>query len=199
MSGAGEPHAPGSASSSLRVLTVCTHNRTRSVMMAAMLESMLGGHLGAGRVVMTSAGFGPTGIPAIEDAVDAMSRRNLDVSGHRSQQVTADLLGDFDVVLTAERDHVVKIAALSPSVFRVTMTLPEFLRRAVADPFFASDELSGWLTGLTAERTAGQYLRDDIDEIADPTGSPSRVFEAAVVALEQQCVEASGLLARACA
>jgi protein-tyrosine phosphatase len=166
-------------------------------MMAAMLESMLGERLGTGRVVMTSAGFGPIGIPAIEDAVDAMRRRQLDVAGHRSQQVTADLLGEVDVVLTAEREHVVKIAALSPSRFRVTMTLPEFLQRAVTDPFGAGDVLSGWLTGLTAERTAGQYLRDDINEIADPTGSSPRVFEAAVVTLEQQCVEASGLLARA--
>ena len=166
-------------------------------MMAAMLESMLGERLGADRVVMTSAGFGPVGIPAIEDAVDAMRRRQLDVAGHRSQQVTADLLGEVDVVLTAEREHVVKIAALSPSRFRVTMTLPEFLQRAVTDPFGAGDVLSEWLTGLTAERTAGQYLRADINEIADPTGSSPRVFETAVVALEQQCVEASGLLARA--
>jgi protein-tyrosine phosphatase len=168
-------------------------------MMAAMLDSMLGERLGADGVVMASAGFGPAGIPAIEDAVEAMRRRDLDVSGHRSQQVTADLLGAVDVVLTAEREHVVKIAALSPSIFQVTMTLPEFLQLAVADPFGAVDDISGWLTGLTSQRTAGRYLRDDIDEIADPTGSPTRAFEAAVVVLEQQCVEASGLLARASA
>ena len=199
MSEAGGSHAPRPEDSPLRVLTVCTHNRTRSVMMAAMLESMLGERLGADRVEVTSAGFGPAGIPAIEDAVDAMSRRHLDVSAHRSQQVTADLLADVDVVLTAERDHVVKVAALSPSVFRVTMTLPEFFQLAVADPFGGADDISGWLTGLTSQRTAGHYLRDDIDEIADPTGSPARAFEAAVVVLEQQCVEASGLLARAAA
>jgi protein-tyrosine-phosphatase len=197
MSGAGESHAPTPADPPLRVLTVCTHNRTRSVMMAAMLKLMLGERLGSDRVVVTSAGFGPAGIPAIEDAVDAMSRRHLDVSAHRSQSVTADVLADVDVVLTAERDHVVKVAALSPSMFRVTMTLPEFLQLAVADPFGGADDIPGWLSGLTSQRTAGHYLRDDIDEIADPTGSPARAFEAAVVVLEQQCVEASGLLARA--
>jgi len=165
--------------------------------MAAMLESMLREHLGIDGVVLSSAGFGPPGIPAIRDAVDAMDRRKLDVSSHRSQQVTTDLLGAVDIVLTAERDHVVKIAALSPAMFPLTMTLPEFLQLAAADPVGASADMSDWLKGLTTERTAGQYLRGDVGEIADPTGLPSRAFEASVVVLEQQCDEAAGFLARA--
>lgn len=192
MSGAGEPQ-PGEKV--LHILTVCTHNRTRSVMMAAMLDSMIGERIGSGSVVVASAGFGPAGIPAIADAVDAMNRRDLDVSGHRSQQVTGELLGTADVVLTAERDHVVKIAALSPPSFPITMTLPEFLQLAVSDPFREHGDLSEWLRELTIDRKASQYLRADIDEVADPTGSPKRIFEAAVVALERNCAEAAGYLA----
>ena len=178
----------------LRVLTVCTHNRTRSVMMAAMLERMLTAELGAGAALVRSAGFGPVGLPAIPDAVAAMERRGLDVSDHRSSETTARLVDGADVILAAERDHVVKIAALSPSAFPHTMTLPEFLDRA------ANAEGTGELAGrtvrerlamLTANRAAGEYLRSTVPQIDDPTGRSPRVFEAAVVALEQQCSEAA--------
>jgi protein-tyrosine-phosphatase len=178
----------------LRILTVCTHNRTRSVMMAAMLESMLGERLGTDRVQLRSGGFGPEGLPAIPDAVEAMRRRGLDVSGHRSHQVTVDDLTDVDVVLTAERNHVVRVAALSPQVFGRAMTLPEFLDRAVAVVRDVGD-LSGWIPLLTADRTASAYLSGATPEIVDPTGSAPRAFDAAVERLEEQCSAAVQLLA----
>lgn len=163
-------------------------------MMAAMFEQGLGARLGADRVLVQSAGFGPPGLPAIADAVDAMGRRNLDVSAHRSQQVSADLVQGVDVVLTAERDHVVKIAALSPQAFRYSMTMPEFLRLASGLPSGDRQGLTEWLQSLTADRSASGYLRADVDEINDPTGSAARVFERAVVELEQQCAETAQLL-----
>lgn len=72
----------------LTILTVCSHNRTRSVMTMAMLQRNLDGLLGAGAVVVRSLGFGPDDMPSIPDAVAAMARRGLDTSGHRSRQVT---------------------------------------------------------------------------------------------------------------
>ena len=179
----------------LRILTVCSHNRTRSVMMAALLESMSSERLG--RVAVRSSGFGPEGIPAIDDAVDAMKRRGLDVSQHRSHPTTAALVDGADVIITAERAHVVKIAALSPPAFARAMTLPELLARA-ADAPVAPDggDVRAWVESLTADRSAGAYLRESVPEVADPTGSTPRAFEAAVVTIEQQCAEVSALLAR---
>ncbi|HSL73915.1 MAG TPA: hypothetical protein VK853_05595 [Ilumatobacteraceae bacterium] len=182
----------------LRILTVCTHNRTRSVMTAALLESMLTDRLGAGRVTVRSSGFGPEGIAAIDDAVSAMARRGLDVSAHRSRSTTVALVDGADVIVTAERDHVVKIAALSREAFARAMTLPELLARAADGP---APRVAGgvrpWIESLTAERTAGVYLREPIPEVADPTGSAARSFEAAVVEIERQCRELSVLLALA--
>jgi len=109
--------------------------------------------------------------------------------------VTPILLAEADVILTAERDHVVKIAGLAPSTFPITTTLPEFLQLAVGNPFLSPDDFSRWVRSLTADRTAGQYLRTDVEEIADPTGSPPRIFEAAVVTLERNCSEAAVYLA----
>ena len=164
-------------------------------MMAALFDSMLSERLG--RVAVRSSGFGPEGVPAIEDAVDAMKRRGLDVSQHRSRSTTAALVDGADVIITAERAHVVKIAALSPSAFARAMTLPELLTRA-SDAPLAPDagDVRGWVESLTADRSAGAYLRESVPEVADPTGSIPRVFEAAVVTIERQCGEASALLAR---
>ena len=163
-------------------------------MVAAMLSAMLTERLGEGAVQIRSSGFGPVDLPAIDDAVDAMRRRGLDVSAHRSSATTASLVDGADLILTAERDHVVKIAALSPDAFRRALTLPEFL--AAADGGHGDDtDVRSWVQLLTEERTAGKYLRAAIPEVADPTGSIPRVFEGAVVALEQQCREVTTHLA----
>jgi protein-tyrosine-phosphatase len=178
----------------VRILTVCSHNRTRSVMMAALLESMLAERLGGGAAQIRSSGFGPVDLAPIDDAVEAMRRRGLDVSSHRSSTTTTSLVDGADLILTAERDHVVKVAALSPAAFRRAMTLPEFLSAAALGGD-DSVELRAWVESLTAQRTAGSYLRTDIAEVADPTGSMPRAFESAVVAIERQCNEVAVHLA----
>lgn len=179
----------------LRILTVCSHNRTRSVMMAALFESMLTERLG--RVIVRSSGFGPVGLPAIDDAVAAMKRRGLDVSQHRSASTTLELVDGADVIITAERAHVVKIAALSAPAFRRAMTLPELLARAADVPLEPDGTgVRAWVESVAAARTAGAYLREPVAEVADPTGSMPRTFEAAVVGIEHQCAEVSALLAR---
>ena len=49
---------------------------------------------------------------------------------HRSRQVTERSIEVPDLILTAELDHVIKIAAISPSAYRRSMTMPEFLELA---------------------------------------------------------------------
>jgi protein-tyrosine phosphatase len=187
----------------LRILTVCTHNRTRSVMMASLLQSQLEQRLGPGWASVSSSGFAPGGWPAIDEAVAAMARRGLDVSGHRSRSTTLEMVEEADLIVTAERDHVVRVAALSPAVFARTMTLPEALARA-GDPVGgpvgvltggAGGDLRTWAESLTTGRTAAVYLRQQVAEIADPTGTAGRPFEAAVVQIERQCTELSVLVA----
>jgi protein-tyrosine phosphatase len=165
-------------------------------MMAAMLGAMLTERLGDGAVEIGSSGFGPAGMPAIDDAVDAMKRRGLDVSAHRSSTPTTPLVDRADLILTAERGHVVRIAALSRDAFRRSMTLPEFLAQAAEAGPGSDADLPSWVQSLTEQRTAGAYLRAPVPEVVDPTGSPSGAFEAAVVALERQCLEVTSHLMR---
>lgn len=179
----------------LRILTVCTHNRTRSVMTAAMLQSMLDERLGPGGAILGSAGFGPAGLPAIPDAVAAMAARGLDISGHRSRPVTAADIEAADLVLTAEREHVVRVATMTPSGFARAMTLPELLARSDVAISLADEDVGAWIARLTGARTTADYLREHIEEIADPTGSAPRHFEAAVQQMREQCVLAADRIA----
>jgi protein-tyrosine-phosphatase len=166
-------------------------------MIEAMLDSMLRERLGEGSVDVHSSGFGPVGLPPIDEAVEAMRRRGLDISRHRSTATTRELVERADVILTAERQHVVKIAALSPDAFRQAMTLPEFLAAAASSASGGADGVRSWIRSLTEQRTASAYLREAVPEVADPTGSVSRVFEAAVVTIEQQCREVAASLVSA--
>jgi protein-tyrosine-phosphatase len=179
----------------LRLLTVCTHNRTRSVMMAALLGRALDDRLGAGAVEIRSSGFGPVGLPAIDEAVAAMARRGLDVSAHRSSATERTGVDATDLILTAERDHVVRVASLSPAAFGRAVTLPEFLQRVVDAPP-ADGDVTDWVRAMTNGRTAREYLQHRVPEVADPTGTFGRPFEQAAAQLEAQCTQAADVLAR---
>jgi protein-tyrosine phosphatase len=163
-------------------------------MIEAMLDSMLRERLGEGSVEVYSSGFGPVGLPPIDEAVEAMRRRGLDISWHRSAGTTRELVERADVIVTAERQHVVKIAALSPDAFRRTMTLPEFVAAAAPIDRGTAD-IRSQVESLTNGRTASAYLREPVPEVADPTGSVPRVFERAAVDIEQQCRQVADWLA----
>jgi protein-tyrosine-phosphatase len=180
----------------LKILTVCSHNRTRSVMTMVILQSMLDAGLGEGAAIVRSLGFGPADMPSIPDAVDAMKRRGFDTSQHRSRKVTAENVGLADLILTSERDHVVKIAAVSPQAYRQTMTLPEFLSLADLDDSPPGESLRDSVAGLTASRSAHVYINSDVGEIIDPTGSSSRAFEKSVVGMEEMCQRATSYIVR---
>lgn len=204
----------------MRLLTVCTHNRTRSVMMAALLGRDIDERLGSEVVEIRSSGFVRAGLPPIDPAVEAMARRGLDVAGHRSAMSDITLLDGADLIITAERDHVIRIATRSPTAYRRAMTLPELLQRVTDVPLHTGDASGGqapltdtagvadasagdgpelvraWAESLTADRSAQEYLRRDVPEVADPTGSLPRAFDQAVVDLEHQCRQAADILAR---
>ena len=180
----------------LKILTVCSHNRTRSVMSMAMLQAGLDARLGAGRVQVRSLGFGPEDLPPIPEAVRAMERRGLDVSEHRSRRVTARRVDAADLILASEVQHVVKIAGESPPAYRRAFTLPEFCERVATDPLADGRTLFEWATDLSEGRRAADYLAGDVAEVADPTGASRRAFEAATARIEALCDTVIGVVSR---
>ena len=159
-------------------LAVCTHNRTRSVMMGALL----GDHLARSGVLVdvSTAGLRETGQPPTAETVRLLAARGFDVSDHRSQQLSADLIDASQLILTAERQHVVHIAGRWRAAFVRTFTLPEIVTRGEAVGRKGSSSLDEWLTVLNAGRPTGlDYMSaTEVPEIADPTGRSPSIWRA---------------------
>ena len=158
-------------------------------MAMALLQAGFDRALGPGGAIVRSVGFGPSGEPPIIEAIEAMRARDLDVSAHRSLEVRPSHLAPADLILTAEKDHVVKIASMSPDAYRRTFTLPEFVRRAEVGAGVA-DEPSAfrdWVEELSFGRDASVYVAADVGEVWDPTGSSPRRFAQAVVSIDDVC------------
>ncbi len=85
-----------------------------------MAEGILKGELSPralARTRIVSAGVGAIGgLPASEHAVTACAEEGLDISGHRSQPLTPELLQASDLVLAMEEHHRVAAERLAPGV-----------------------------------------------------------------------------------
>ena len=149
-------------------------------MMAGLLRRHLG-ELGI-EAVVDSAGLKPGGEPAMDRAVRLLADIGIDVSAHLSRRLSDDDVAAADLILTAERDHVVSIAGMWPTAFRHTFTLPEAAALARSTGGRGGAPVEEWLDRLGVGRPTGLDYFDapQIDQIEDPTGlSPavwSRVF-----------------------
>jgi protein-tyrosine-phosphatase len=180
----------------LRILSVCTHNRTRSVIAAALLAE----HLNTAGIAadVRSAGTLATGDPAMDQAVRLLQAAGHDVSEHRSQQVTRELVSGADLVCTAEAAHVVWIAGHWPDMFTRTFTLPEVVKLGDSVGALEDQQMAEWTARLAAGRPpARDYMEPGlIPEMADPTGGPNQVWEAAFARIDSLTSRLAALLRR---
>lgn len=101
-------------------------------MAAALLE-----RAAEGRLEVRSAGtWAADGAPATKDAVAVMAERGLDLAGHRSRAVTAELVAWADVVVTMTASHREAIAAELPEAAARIVRLADLVGPGwdVADP-----------------------------------------------------------------
>lgn len=135
---------------------------------------------------VASAGLVTEDRPASKYGIEAMARRDIDISGHRSQRLSFDLVGRANLVIGMERQHVREVAVLDPQVFGVTFTLPELARRLTAQgPRTAAESVDAYLRRSTDGRRPTDLLRDEPhDEVDDPYGRSAREYEATAVEIE---------------
>ena len=115
------------------ILLVCSGNTCRSPMGEAVARDLLarrrglgGDELEAAGVRVISAGlYASAGSPATAEAVDVLRERGLDLSSHRSQPLTPQLVLEADVIYTMTRDHRRAILEMLPSAADKTHTLEE--------------------------------------------------------------------------
>lgn len=167
----------------LRILTVCTHNQTRSVIAGALLDQRLR-EFGVDAVIRTG-GTKASGHAPTDTAVRMLRDRGVDVSQHRGTRVTSAFITHADLIVTAERDHVVWIAGQWPQAFGRTYTLPEAVELAEQVGPRAGRPFAAWREKLsTARGAASEYLNADIGELSDPTGGMRRTWDTSFASID---------------
>lgn len=181
-----------------RILIVCSHNRTRSVMMGALLvlhlhDARVDGAIQAVRAV----GFGESGLPPTSEARRLLAAHRVDVRHHRSRRITDRDVERADLIVTAERMHVVEIAGRWPGAFDKTMTLPELVQRGEAVEQINGVGFTEWLDAIAVGRPHHlDYLDADVEEIADPTGRSPAMWKSCIDRIDELTGRAANLLIR---
>ena len=157
-----------------RVLLLCTANQCRSPMAEVLLRAR------RPTLEVQSAGRLPGGVPAGATAVQVVAERGLDLSKHRSQTATPDLVGESDLILGMAREHVRDAVLLRPEVRSRAFSLKDLVRRAAAvGARPAGQPLASWLDAAGAGRTTNDLLGSSAaDDVADPIGLSAARYRA---------------------
>ena len=96
-----------------KILFVCTGNTCRSAMAAAMMADIADKN--DLNILVESAGiFAPIGECAADNAIEAMKKRDIDLSLHRTKPVTEELIEMADIILAMTGAHKMLIENMAP-------------------------------------------------------------------------------------
>jgi protein-tyrosine-phosphatase len=158
----------------LRVAFVCTGNRARSPLAAALFSR----HAGTKTVEVGSYGLLDTeGLPPLEPAAAVGARLGIDIKRHRARRLSRGALGDADIVVGFEHAHAaaaVEVGGASPEQVFLLLELPpllEALRRSQPSDLEVTRSVIGELHRL---RTAAGPR--SVAPLPDPLGEPEQVF-----------------------
>ena len=121
----------------MRILFVCTGNTCRSPMAEAYFRDLCEKNK-RGDINVVSAGiYAGNNFSASSEAVKIMSNYNIDISKHKSQQITKELLSLSDLVVVMTKSHRNAILTLFTPVHEKIFLLHEFDNniKDVFDPF----------------------------------------------------------------
>ena len=164
------------------VLFICTANRVRSPFAEAVAGRLVTEH--GLPVGVASAGFLGPGHRADSDMAHVARTRGLDLSGHTSRRVDADLVDRSDLIVAMTGAHVVDLVGLAPDATRRILTLRELgaAAESIRPSDWGGDSLREWVDGPT--RRPIHELLDGSHDTADPMGRSMRRYRAAADEIE---------------
>lgn len=122
----------------MKILFVCTGNTCRSAMAAAMMADIA--EKNDLDVLIDSAGvFAEIGEKATPEAIRAMERRGIDLTGHRTKPLTDELIDMADLILVMTSAHKLLIEGMAKGKAH---TLLEYAGSEgdISDPYGGDDE-----------------------------------------------------------
>jgi protein-tyrosine phosphatase len=161
----------------LRIVLICTGNRFRSPLAAAVLQSRVPVPLHVDSLGLYD--LGP--VPALGEALQAGRRFGLDLSDHRARPLFGQKLAEVDLVLGFERIHVAAAVVDAEAARERSFTLPELVELLEAiehpsedDPAVRFRESIRRANDLRAAWTPDASL----PEVPDPWGTPAGSYAA---------------------
>ena len=137
-------------------------------MAEALLKSLVARRGEADRWQIQSAGtWTEAGRPATQLTQVVMRQRNIDLSGHRSRLIDADLLATASVILVMTRNHQEAIQAEFPEIQHKVYPLSQLVERGfdIEDPYGGSlDDYELCATDLQ------NILTDGYDRLVELSG-----------------------------
>jgi len=157
------------------VLFICTANRCRSPLAAALFEQALTSRGASARVL--SAGLLRSGDPVPLDGIRIAEEFGLDVSTHLSRRMTPEIIASADLVLGMTREHAREAVASVPDCWPRTFTLQQFVRWLESTDLPRRASLGDWLDGVAGDRPRASLIGSSPrDDIADPMRRPLPVW-----------------------
>ncbi len=97
----------------MKILFICTGNTCRSPMAAALMNKIAENN--DLDISAQSAGiYADPGEPASEEAIEVMADYGIDLSSHRSRNISDDMIAESDLILTMTEGHKMMTSALAP-------------------------------------------------------------------------------------
>lgn len=119
-----ESGAPVESSGPMKILTVCTGNICRSVYTQHLLQAVMQGR--GANVEVASAGVRVNPRLSVPDEIErALEDEGLTAAGHAPRQLTADMINQADLVLTATVEQRREVLKMAPLAMRKVFTLLE--------------------------------------------------------------------------
>ena len=124
----------------MKILFVCTGNICRSPMAEAYFKYLCEKNK-KNKIDVVSAGiFAENNLPASSEAIKTMSSYGIDISKHKSRQITKELVKSSDVLVVMTKSHKSAILSSFGVVSGKTFLLHKFdnSKKDVFDPFGGS-------------------------------------------------------------
>jgi protein-tyrosine-phosphatase len=126
------------------VLFVCTANRFRSPLAAALFNKMLQEEAGQGPWMVASAGtWAEPGQPVLPNVLEVAREYALDLSAHRSTRLDGQLLSEFDLILVMQSSQREALKSEFPSRYEQIYLFSEVVERRFYDIPDLSDSCQG--------------------------------------------------------